>query len=261
MLKNQAHCYPPQHILKQEVMLLATKVLFPVGTSESCKSAADSLSRSGFLLTDHPSPDVTHLLLDIPSIQNDGLQELLRMLPIDIAILGYNLTADYLESCRKIDLQKDPLFLARNAAITAECALRAAVPYLTTAFRDTPTIILGWGRIGKCLANLLQNIGTPVTIAARKESDRAIAIALGHRAVDFSEIQQEATRHRLLFNTVPQGIVLQKPSPGCVKIDLASLPGLEGGDVIPARGLPGKFVPESAGKLIAESIIRLTREE
>ena len=240
---------------------MATKVLFPTGTSESCKFAADFLSRSGFLLTDHPSPDVTHLLLDIPSIQNDRLKELLRMLPKDITVAGYHLAADYLDSCRKIDLQNDPLFLARNAAITAECALQSAVPYLTTTLRESPTLILGWGRIGKCLANLLQKIGTQVTIAARKESDRAMAIALGHRAVDFSGIEREAARHRLLFNTIPQGIVLQNPLPDCIKIDLASLPGLEGVDVIPARGLPGKYAPESAGKLIAESIIRLTREE
>ena len=240
---------------------MATKVLFPVGISESCKFAAGFLSRSGFLLTDHPSPDVTHLLPDIPGIQNDGLKELLRMLPKDITVAGYHLEADYLKSYRKIDLQKDPFFLARNAAITAECALQAAAPYLTTAFRETPTLILGWGRIGKCLACLLQKIGTPVTIAARNESARTMASALGHRTVDFSGIGQEVARHRLLFNTVPQGIVLQKPSPGCVKIDLASLPGLEGEDVIPARGLPGKYAPESAGKLIAESIIRLIREE
>ena len=240
---------------------MVTKVLFPTGTTESCKFAADFLSRSGFLLTDHPSPDVTHLLLDIPSIQNDFLKELLRMLPRDITVAGYHLEADYLKSYRKIDLQKYPFFLAQNAAITAECALRAAAPYLTTTLRESPTLILGWGRIGKCLANLLQRIGVPVTVAARKESDRAMASALGHRAVDFSDIGREAGRHRLLFNTVPQGIRLQEPSPGCVIMDLASLPGLEGEDVIPARGLPGKYAPESAGKLIAESIIRLSREE
>lgn len=243
---------------------MATKVLFPIGKSKSCKFAADFLSRSGFQLTDHPSPDVTHLLLDIPSasnIQNDSLKELLRMLPKDITVAGYNLTADYLEFCRKIDLQKDLLFLARNASITAECALRAVAPYLTTTLRESPVLILGWGRIGKCLANLLQKIGTPVTIVARKESDRSMAMVLGHRAVDFSGIEQETARHKLLFNTVPHGIILQNPSPDCVKIDLASLPGLEGEDVIPARGLPGKYAPESAGRLIADSIIRLTKEE
>lgn len=243
---------------------MAAKVLFPIGTAESCKFAAGFLSRSGFLLTDHPSPDVTHLLLDIPGpadIHKGNLKELLRMLPKDITVAGYRLEADYLESYRKNDLQNDPFFLAQNAAITAECALRAAAPYLTATLRDSPTLILGWGRIGKCLASLLQKIGVPVTIAARKESDRAMASALGHRSVDFSDISREAARHRLLFNTVPQGIVLQEPSPGCVKIDLASLPGMEGEDVIPARGLPGKYTPESAGRLIAESIIRLTREE
>ncbi len=246
---------------------MVSKVLFPIGTTDSCKFAADFLACSGFLLTDHPSPDITHLLLDIPSYQSDGtpsngtdLRELLRMLPRTVTIIGYHLDVDFLERYPKLDLLKDLQFLAKNAAITAECALQAAMPCLTTTLWDSPTLILGWGRIGKCLGKLLQGIGTPVTIAARKASDRAMAAALGYRSVDFSDIQQEASRHRLLFNTVPEGITLNEPSEGCVKLDLASLPGLQGCDIIPARGLPGKYAPESAGKLIAEAVSRLIKE-
>lgn len=241
---------------------MVSKVLFPIGTTDSCRFAARLLARSGFLLTDHPSPDITHLLLDIPSFTPNGidLRELLRMLPGTVTVIGYGLDADFLEKYAKLDLRKDPLFLAKNAAITAECALQAAMPCLTTTLRDTSALILGWGRIGKCLAKLLQDIGTPVTIAARKKADRAMAEALGYRSVDFSELDREASRHRLLFNTVPDGITLSSPSPDCVKIDLASPPGLQGCDCIPARGLPGKYAPESAGKLIAERVSRLIKE-
>jgi hypothetical protein len=42
-----------------------------------------------------------------------------------------------------------------------------------------------------------------------------------------------------------------------VKIELASSPGLEGDDVIEALGLPGKYAPETSGKLIARTILRL----
>ena len=40
----------------------------------------------------------------------------------------------------------------------------------------------------------------------------------------------------------------------CIKIDLASVPGIEGADVIHAGGLPNLDAPESSGKLIARII-------
>lgn len=247
---------------------MGKNMLFPVGTGESCRFASGFLADRGFLLTDHPSPDITHILLDIPSLDESGLlrdgsslQELLRMLPNTVTVIGGGLDREFLKDYRKTDLLKDPRFLAKNAAITAECALQAAMPYLTTVLRDTSVLILGWGRIGKCLAKLLAHMGSCVTVAARKENDRAMLEGLGYRAVDFFNLETEIPRHKLLFNTVPQGICLKGHFRDCVKIDLASLPGLQGEDILPARGLPGKYAPESAGCLIAESICRLLKEE
>ena len=238
------------------------RLLFPIGVSRSCQYACGFLERSGCRLTDHPSPEITHLLLDIPGFPDDkDLKELLRMLPKTITVIGGNLNGDQLKDYRKMDLLKDSCFAAKNARITAECALRAAAPYLTATFADSPALILGWGRIGKCLAGLLSTVGCPVTVAARKESDRAMLEALGFRAVDFSGIEKQLLHHRVLFNSVPEGITLDNKSDHCVKIDLASAPGLQGSNVITARGLPGKYAPESAGKLIAETIIRLNKEE
>ena len=54
---------------------------------------------------------------------------------------------------------------------------------------------------------------------------------------------------------------LEHCRPGCVKLELASSPGMEGSDIIQARGLPGKMAPESSGKLIARTVLRLGVKE
>lgn len=246
-------------------------LLYSIGTSDSCRFASGLLEKAGFAQTDHPSPEITHLLLDIPSFGSGGmlrdgtdLKPVLRMLPRTITVIGGNLDQDFLLNYQKMDLLKDPLFLAKNAAITAECALRISAPHLKTTFSDSPALILGWGRIGKCLANVLASMGCQVTVAARKAADRAMLEALGYRAIDFPQISRTLQHCRILFNTVPE---LPLPSDiidlwkNGIAIDLASDPGMQSKNVIPARGLPGKYAPESAGKLIAETILRIDKEE
>lgn len=245
-------------------MHLNSVLLYSVGTTAACRYAAGFLSHRGIPLTDHPSPEVTHLLLDVPSFSPDGtlrgggdIRSLLRMLPPDITILGGNLQNHSLVEKNVIDLLQQPHYLAQNAAITAECALRVAFPKMDYIVSAAPCLVIGWGRIGKCLAKLLQAMGAQVTIAARKESDRAMAHALGYEAVDFSSLPDSLSRYRLIFNTVPHLILSREQLSSCkdaLKIDLASTPGPEGEDIIIAKGLPGIYAPESSGKLIADTI-------
>jgi len=246
-------------------------LLYPAGVTESCRMAAEQLKNTVFSLTDHPTPEITHILLDIPSFSNAGLlrdgsdpMELLRRLPVSATIVGGNLKHQSVASRKTIDLLTDPEFLAGNAAITAECALRSAAPYLTTTYADSPALILGWGRIGKCLARLLSGLAASVTVAARNPRDRAMLKALGYGAVDFPEVPEIASRFRILFNTVPVLPFTEDALAACrncVKIDLASSPGMDGWDAVSARGLPGKYAPETTGKLIANTILRIIREE
>ena len=246
-------------------------LLYPVGSTESCLKAAHYLKNSGVPLIDHPCPEITHILLDIPSFDNQGrlrdgsdLSELLRRLPDSVTVVGGNLKHRSIADYKTMDLLTDPMFLAKNAAITAECALQAAAPYLITTYADTPTLILGWGRIGKCLTRLLSALGASVTVAARNPSDRALLHAFGCQAVDFFRMRDIASRYRLVFNTVPQLPFADDPfseNRNCIKIDLASSPGMDGWDAVTARGLPGKYAPETTGKLVAQTILRNIKED
>lgn len=244
--------------------------MFPAGGTEAVQYAADFLAVQNIPLTDHPTPEVTHLLLDVPSFGPDGslraggrIEALLERLPGDITVAGGNLTHPALAGCRTLDLLQDARYLAKNAAITADCALGTASPLLKTAFADTPTLVIGWGRIGKCLAALLRSIGTPVTVAARKECDRAMLESLGYEAADPAALGPLLPRFRLIFNTAPELVLeerLVRLCRSCLKIDLASKPGIAGTDVVWAKGLPGLCAPESSGKLIADTFLRLLKE-
>lgn len=245
-------------------------LVFPLGTTKACLYAVSTLAASGVSIIDHPAPEVTHLLLDVPSFGADGnlrgggaADKILEQLPPDIVVIGGNLSHPALAKHCVMDLLRDEMYLASNAAITADCALRIAAQKMTLIFAESSAVVIGWGRIGKCLGMLLKAVGCRVTIAARKESDRAMIRALGFTAVDIPELPVILPHTRLLFNTAPE-LILPKETlasgKNCIKIDLASKPGIEGEDVIWARGLPGIHAPESSGKRIAETILRLCRE-
>ena len=238
------------------------------GTTAAARYAATALWDAGWDVTDQSEGDVEILLLDVPSFGANGflrgggdIQAILDKLPRDVTVCGGNLTHPALESYKKIDFLENEDYLAQNAYITAEAALDVALPYLQRTVKGCKVLILGWGRIGKCLGNLLKAMGAEVTVAARKASDRAMLKALGFGAVGFPIEAEILEASELIYNTVPYGVLDCAPVKECIKIDLASTEGIEGPDVLRARGLPSKFAPESSGKLIAETFLKHYREE
>ena len=244
--------------------------VFFAGVTPALTYARRQLSDLGIPVADSPGWDTKHLFLDVPSFRpgsplsdSKNLDTLLGALPRDIVVWGGNLDVDALEGFRRVDLLKDAVYLAENAAITADCTIQIAAPLLKTTWQDSPTLIIGWGRIGKCLGQLLKNMGCPVTIAARKSTDRAALGSLGYRTADTKDLRDILPRFRLIVNTVPAMMIPEEDShliENIVGIDLASKKGITGDHVVWARGLPGIYAPESSGRLIAESFLRLYGE-
>jgi dipicolinate synthase subunit A len=210
--------------------------------------------------------------LPVPSFDDQGnlkgggdVNSVLNKLPPSVTIIGGNLPAERFPGHKIIDLMKDPTYVADNAAITAYCAVRLAMMELPVMLRGCQVLIIGWGRISKCLAALLWALEADVTIAARKETDRAMAHALGYQAVDTETLGENLNPFRLICNTVPAAVLsieqISHCRDNCLKIDLASVLGIGGDHVIWARGLPGKDAPESSGCLIAKTAIRLIEKE
>ena len=227
--------------------------------------ASEHLLRAGLQITSQPAKEVTHLLLPVPSFTPDGklsggkdLQELLSRLSRNLVVVGGNLNRQELQDYPTLDLLQTPAYVAQNANITAHCAIHLAMNHLPRTLWGCDILVFGWGRIGKVLCKLLSGLGARVAVCARSAADRAMVRALGCRAADISQVRLED--YRVVFNTVP-ALLFPHTSADILKIDLASQPGLGGTDVIWARGLPGKDAPESAGALIAETLLCILRKE
>ena len=242
---------------------------FFVGANTAAlKYAADYLKSAGVPLATVPGPDVTHLLLGVPTFNPDGtlkgggqLTELLPLFSPDITVMGGNLQHPALAGYRTADLLADPLYLAENARITAHCAIGLAMTQLPVTLYGCHILVIGWGRIGKLLAVLARNMGAIVTVAARKPADRAMVLSLGYDSIDTDSLEGSLLRYRVIFNTVPAPVLskeaLEESAPDCLKIDLASTLGMDPPHVQWARGLPNQDAPESSGALIARTVLRL----
>ena len=240
-------------------------IFYCAGSSRALYYAAAFLMEEGAVFLPCPDHTVTHLLLPIPSFEADGsikgggdLAEILTRLPKTVTVIGGNLNWPELAEYETLDLLDAPWYLARNASITAHCTLELALTKLPITLEKCPVLVIGWGRIGKCLAKLLHGMGADVTVAARKESRRVMIDALGYRSCPMEALHTE--NYRLIINTVPAMVLPSAPGTG-LKLDLASVPGIRSKDVIHAKGLPGLLAPESSGALIAQVITQWIKEK
>lgn len=174
-----------------------------------------------------------------------------------------------------VDYAADERFQTANAVPTAEGALLLALEALPCTLNGTTVVVTGYGRIGARLAALLRGMGAKTLVLARRADALFSAKAQGHATVRLRENEPILLPAdcRAVFNTIPYPI-FDEPSVAafpraCRYIELASLPGgidlraagAHGISVIHGGGLPGRYFPESAGQIVAETVLRRLLEE
>lgn len=245
---------------------------FLAGDTSAMRYAGKFLNANGIPIVPTPSPKVTHLLLPVPSLDEKGLvrgggapETILAQLSDRVIVIGGFLNHSVFQNYTKFDLLQDARYLAENAAITADCALPILQTHLPVTLVDCPILIIGWGRIGKCLAARLKALHADVTVAARKESDRATLISLGYKTIGPEALNLSLPKYRAVVNTAPAPVIGREQATlcprGCVFLDLASTPGIFCEGVLWERGLPNRDAPESSGSLIAQTVLRLCNKE
>ncbi len=167
--------------------------------------------------------------------------------------------------------QREELTL-KNALITAEGAIQTAMQETPYTLNGAKCLVLGYGRIGKVLSDLLLHLHADVTCSARRLSDLALIECNGIKSIHTNDIAADISSYDIIFNTIPV-CVLPESVLGFVRsdtliIDLSSKPGGVDFDcarrlglkVIWATSLPGKVAPETSGKIITETVFNIISE-
>ena len=159
-----------------------------------------------------------------------------------------------------------------NAIPTAEGAIKIAMDELPITINASECLCIGYGRVGKVLANTLKGLGAVTTVAVRKHRDLAYIKAYGYNGIMLTQPLENPKRYDAVFNTVPARVVdstmLRALRDDCLIIDLSSKPGgvdfeaakKLGRNVIWALSLPGKVAPVTAGNIIRDTIMNILKE-
>ncbi len=188
-------------------------------------------------------------------------------------LLGGNISAALTATARRSgvfthDFLDYETFVLQNAYLTAQAALGILLTELSLCLYQTPIALLGFGRISKFLSRMLLSLGAEVTVFARREEDLAMASLIGMQAEPISHL---AASPRLrsaaaVINTVPARLLGEGTAfaEDTLLLELASgagnLPEGCGGRLVCAQGLPGKFYPRSAGKIVADATEAFLRQ-
>jgi len=174
---------------------------------------------------------------------------------------------------RLIDYYDSEEVQLKNAVPTAEGAIAIAMAELPVTLYGASCTVLGCGRIGRRISDILRALGARVTVVARSERDLNFAQICGCRALPIPEFIENPGDTDVIFNTIPVPLLgadtLEKLPGKALIIELASTPGGICTEaqrncrqkIIRAPSLPGKVAPHSAGEILSGAITKILKKE
>lgn len=158
------------------------------------------------------------------------LSDCMRHLKNDAILFGGKVEIEN-KNFKIIDyLEREELAIL-NAVASAEGSISIAMKETNYTIFNSNCLLLGYGRIAKCILKILSAMGANTTVLARKKSDLAWAQINGAKAFDFSFKDELIKDADIIFNTVPSLILddnsLSKIPKNSVIIDVSSKPGGE----------------------------------
>lgn len=151
-----------------------------------------------------------------------------------------------------------------NSVPTAEGALKIAIENTAYTLWKSTALVIGYGRVGKILADRLKAMGVNVTVSARKLSDMALAETLGFSYINTNQLNLVPLNYNIIFNTVDVKVIDDNALSNCTAdliIDLSTHGGLSltkaeqlGIKAIKAPGLPAKIAPKTASEILCNTV-------
>lgn len=254
-----------------------------VGGDERLRYLGDFLREKGFLVGQkieerdpEPRMDADYMILPLPA-SRDGrsvwMPHCSHSYDLKHLISGFRgrmifggMLPALSAPCPLKDYYKEEALLWNNAALTAEGAIGLAIGSAPFSLWEAECFVLGAGRIGRLLAHRLQALGARVLVGARREASLAQLRAAGLAGRKLEDLPM--ARADLLFNTIPARILgeeqLARMKKGAILMELASAPGGYDPEAAAAlglmhingQGLPGRFSPKTAARLIGEAILK-----
>lgn len=246
------------------------------GRIEKCSSLKQALEKSQVIIAPVPFSGNSENINTPFSYEKIMIDELLKNNKGKIFISGSikddikkKLDENYMQV---VDIMKRDDLAILNTIATAEGTIEVAIKNTDKILQGSRVLVLGFGRVGKIVANKFSKLSAIVTCAARKVSDLAWIKAYGYNSLNINDMLYDLNEFDIIINTVPQTIIkereLKHMDSEVLLIDLASTPGGIDGKMATSMGLkfiwalalPGRIAPSSSAKFIKDTVYNILEE-
>ena len=260
---------------------MAVKKIFSViGEDERQQGAARYLESLGYPVGGASEVyQADYILLPLPlDPDREALAHILEAARPGALALGGKISPQVYAQARQagveiLDYYDREELVVLNVVPTAEGCLEILMREMAVTLWESPILILGYGRVAQGVAQRLAALGARVTVAARNPAARALARSRGLEAVPMEALPGALRENLAVVNTIPALILteerLEEMKLDCLVVDLASKPGgvdlgaaaRQGVRTIQALSLPARCAPETAGRLVAQTVLTMLEEK
>ena len=193
-----------------------------------------------------------------------SLSAIEAVLPAFRLVVGGGMPKSFLaKGPQLLDLSAQEDYTLSLAHITAEATLSLLFTHTKTTVDRLHIGLLGYGRIGRSLAQKCLSLGAKVTVFARGKEKPALAVADGVHCVEGVCPEPDALSSlSVLVNTVPAPVfplpLFDSLPEDTLLIELATgeqFPKNTGRPHLLGHGLPGKLLPKAAGEVLGQWIL------
>ena len=198
--------------------------------------------------------------------------DFLRLVPSGCIVAGGLFTQEHKEKLENknvtvFDYYKNDGLTIMNAVPTAEGVIGLLINSLPVTINNLKCAVTGYGRCGSVICRKLKSLGADVTCVARSEKNLTEAVNDGIKTCRINDFKNRCHEFEAIINTVPSLVInsgiIRNLKKECLIIEIASAPfGVDfdsakshGINIIKAGSLPGRTAPETAGKIIYETIL------
>ena len=239
---------------------------------ENYNTLEEALTKSDIIVTGVPiSKDNEYILADYANLKI----ELNSLKKIKNKILLSGMIPDKYEKILKenknyvIDLLKNEDYIVFNAKITVEGIVKYLIENTKTSLFNSKILVLGYGRIGKILCNVLKSFTENIYCMTYSKEEVEIARANALNTILEEDLEKFLKNFEIIVNTVPKIILNSKKLNMLYKeafvLDVASKPG--GIDQSFAQknkinymwnlGIPSEISPIECAKKIQNEIYKI----
>ena len=252
-------------------------ILNQYASIKKCSSIDEVIEENDIIIGPIPFSSNKNEINMLFSNEKLEVEEFFNKITANKVVIAGSISEDYVKKAeasgaKVIDILKREELAVLNAISTAEGTMNIAIQETTRTLHGSNVLVMGFGRVGKVLAKMLDGIGANVYCEARKNVDLAWVKAYGYHPIHLNDLDEHLGKFDIIINTIPFIVLDDKKldliKQNCLIIDIASNPGGVDKNAAKAKGiksiwalsLPGKVAPVTSAEFIKDTIYNIMKE-